>query len=276
MSSEEDRFEEIYEKKVLREKIKRKEKDTNRFKVVEGVFDEATLMVLYKFFNKGILDELYGVINSGKEANVYYGLDLQERELAVKIYRTVASVFKRISEYIKGDRRFKKIKKNTYAIIYTWARKEFANLNRMKEAGVPVPDPIAVEKNVLIMSFLGRNGVSFPLMKDHAPNNPEEIYNALIDDIKKLYWNAKLVHGDLSEYNLMLDPDEQKYYVIDVSQAVLTSNPRADLYLYRDITNINNYFSSLDVTIIDRDKLFKQITKRKPALDLKLDVDGYT
>ncbi len=272
--SGEERYEDIFERRIEREKVKRKEKDTERFKVVEGVFDESTLMVLYKFFNKGILEELYGVINSGKEANVYYGLDPNEKEVAVKIYRTVASVFKRISEYIKGDRRFKKIKKNTYAIIYTWARKEYANLHRMIEAGVPVPEPIEVEKNVLIMSFLGRNGIPFPLMKVEEPLNPIEVYNSLIDDIKKLYWKAKLVHGDLSEYNLMIDPEKQKYYVIDVSQAVLTSNPRADLYLYRDITNINNYFSSLDVNIVERDRLFKQITKRKPSLDLKLEVGG--
>ena len=270
---EEDRLDK-FERKAQRWKEERLEKDSERFRVVQGVFDESTLMVLYKFLNKGVLEELFGTINSGKEANVYYGKAPNGDEYAVKVYRTVASVFKRINEYIAGDRRFKRYKKNSYAIIYTWARKEFSNLKRMEKAGMPVPKPIEVEKNVLIMGFLGRDGLAFPLIRETEVENPDKQYKSIIDDIKKLYEEAGLVHGDLSEYNLMFDPDEQQYYVIDVSQAVLTSNPRADLYLYRDLTNVNNYFEGLGVTTISRDTLFKQITGRKPSPALALDVEG--
>ncbi|NIW52844.1 MAG: serine protein kinase RIO, partial [Candidatus Korarchaeota archaeon] len=62
------------------------------------------------------------------------------------------------------------------SLIYAWAQKEFKNLQRAMDAGVRVPEPIAISKNVLIMSFIGKNGDSAPLLKEVSLKNPRQVY----------------------------------------------------------------------------------------------------
>jgi RIO kinase 1 len=224
----------------------------------EEVFDQATLMVIYGFLNSGLLYEVYGVVNAGKEARVYWSKNKEGKELAVKIYLTSSAEFRKgMLKYIEGDYRFKGVKRDTRSLIFAWALKEFRNLEQASRAKVRVPKPIAVKNNVLIMEFIGKEGVSAASLKERPPNNPDRIYNRLLTYLKRLYRKAELVHGDLSEYNIMMWKGNP--VIFDVSQAVPTSHPMAKFFLRRDLTNVNRYFSRLGVKVLPIEEVYRKV-----------------
>jgi RIO kinase 1 len=239
-----------------------KEKRSEDYEVLEEVFDRSTLMTIYDFMNKGIIDEIHGVVKAGKEARVYWGKDPDGNELAIKIYLTISAEFKKgMLPYIEGDPRFAHVRRDTRSLVYAWAQKEFKNLQRAHEAGVKVPKPIAVDNNVLIMEFIGKNGVSAPLMKDVPPKNPRRVYRQLLTYLKKLYQKAGLVHADLSEYNIMIWKD--KPVLFDVSQTVPLEHPMADQFLRRDLENLHRYFKKLNVDVLSVEEMHERVTGGK-------------
>jgi len=236
-----------------------KEKRSEEYEVLEEVFDRSTLMTIYEFLNKRVIEDIFGVVKAGKEARVYWGKDPEGNELAIKIYLTSSAEFRRGKlPYIEGDPRFTRIRRDTRSLVYAWAQKEFKNLELALKAKVPVPKPIAVKNNVLIMEFIGKNGVSAPLMKEVPPKNPERTYRQLITYIKRLFNKAKLVHGDISEYNVIIW--RGKPFLIDVSQAVPLEHPNSTMFLLRDLKNLNRYFKKLGVSVLPVDELYRKVT----------------
>jgi RIO kinase 1 len=227
---------------------------------LEEVFDESTLMVIYDFFNRGVLDEIHGVVSAGKEARVYWSKNKEGKELAVKIYLTSSAEFlKGMHKYIEGDRRFKDVKHDTRSLVFTWAQKEFRNLQQAFRAKVRVPKPIAVEKNVLVMEFIGEQGAGAPSLREQPVSDPEEVYSLLLVYLERLYRKADLVHGDLSEYNIMMW--KGKPVIFDISQAVPTSHPMAGYLLRRDLANLNRFFSRLGVKVLSVEEAFKKVAE---------------
>lgn len=225
---------------------------------LEEVFDKATLMVIYRLLNRGVLYEVHGVVNAGKEARIYWGKNKEGKDLAVKIYLTASAEFKKgMLKYIEGDYRFKSVKRDTRSLIFTWAQKEFRNLEQASRAQVRVPKPVAVKNNVLIMEFIGKDGINAASLKEQAPNEPEIVYEILLNYIELLYRKADLVHGDLSEYNIMMWKGEP--VIFDVAQAVPTSHPMADFFLRRDLTNVNKFFKRLGVNVREVEEAYKKV-----------------
>jgi RIO kinase 1 len=215
-------------------------KDADQFKVSEDVFDEVTLLALYKLVHKKWLSVIGGSISTGKEANVFYG----ERDglgVAIKIYRIRTANFTTMSSYITGDRRFSRVKKSRKELVFAWTRKEFSNLARAQEAGIPVPEPFVWDRNILIMSYLGEDEVPYPQLKNADFDDPAGIYATIVKYIDLLYNKAELVHGDLSEFNILYG---EKPYLIDMGQSVTRDHPRAYQFLMRDIRNINRFFKN--------------------------------
>jgi RIO kinase 1 len=225
---------------------------------IEEVFDKATLMVIYQLLNSGILYEVHGVVNAGKEARVYWGKNKKGKDLAVKIYLTASAEFKKgMLKYIEGDYRFKGVKRDTRSLIFTWAQKEFRNLEQASRAKVRVPKPIAVKNNVLVMEFIGENGINAASLKEQAPSDPEKVYQVLLTYVERLYRKADLVHGDLSEYNIMMWKDNP--VIFDVAQAVPTSHPMAEFFLRRDLTNVNRFFKRLGVNVLSVEEAYTKV-----------------
>jgi RIO kinase 1 len=256
--------------KKAREKIARRERTVERRDrmlvhnfsaeraTLEEVFDQSTRMVIYHFLNSGVLDEVHGVINAGKESRVYWGKTKDGKDLAVKIYLTSSAEFKKgMLKYIEGDYRFKGVKRDTRSLIFTWAQKEFRNLEQAFRAKVRVPKPVAVKNNVLVMEFIGENGVSAPSLKERLPADAEKTYRQLLTDMIRLYRKADLVHGDLSEYNIMMW--KGKPVLFDMSQSVPSSHPLAKSLLERDLTNVNRFFSRLGVKVLTVDAAYRKV-----------------
>ena len=226
---------------------------------LEEVFDQATRMVIYRFLTEGVLHEVHGVVSAGKEARVYWGKSKEGTDLAVKIYLTSSAEFKKgMTKYIEGDYRFKGVKHDTRSLIFAWAQKEFRNLEQADKAGVNVPKPIAVKNNVLVMEFIGKDGVSAPSLKEQMPANPEKTYHQMLTSLRKLYKKADLVHGDASEYNIMMW--KRNAVIFDMGQAVPTSHPLARFLLERDLLNLNKFFSRLGVSVLSPEEAYRKVT----------------
>jgi RIO kinase 1 len=214
-------------------------KDADQFKVEESVFDEATYAALYKLVQDGHIDAFGGPLSTGKEANVYNAL-AGDSEVAVKIYRINASDFTEMSEYLEGDPRFERVANNKKAIVMGWVRKEFANLRRARGAGVRVPEPLAVERNVLVMEYIGTESGRAKRLTEVEIENPETAYEVVREYMRRLY-DVGLVHGDLSEFNIVFH--EGQLVVIDLGQAVTVHHPNSDDFLERDCENVANFFA---------------------------------
>jgi len=252
LSEDWDEIEEL----PLKGKEEKRRKDEDLLKTVEEVFDKFTLEALYKLINRKVIDLLHGVVDTGKESRVYWAKSPKGEDLAVKIFLTSTREFKKtVLQYIEGDPRFKKIRKATRPLIYAWALKEFKNLEKAYEVGVSVPRPIAVYRNVIVMSFIGDNGVPAPLLKDVELDDYEGMLYKVVDNLKLLYCKAKIIHADMSEYNIMIWRDKPVFF--DFGQAVLASHPNANMFLERDVNNIVNFFKKKGVKVDAREILLE-------------------
>lgn len=214
-------------------------KDADALKVRADVFDEVTLIALYKLVHKKLISVIGGPISTGKEANVFYG-EHDGRGIAIKIYRIRTANFKAMTDYLAGDRRFASVRGSRKGIVFAWTKKEYSNLARAHDAGIPVPEPLAFDRNILLMEFLGHGEVPYPQLRNAEVADYGVVYRQILGYIERLYQDARLVHADLSEYNILY---HEKPYLIDMGQAVTLDHPRAGAFLIRDIRNINRYFS---------------------------------
>ncbi|MFB6308487.1 MAG: serine/threonine-protein kinase Rio1 [Haloarculaceae archaeon] len=221
------------------DEFRKRIKDADQFKVEASVFDDATYGALYKLVQDGHIDAFGGPISTGKEANIYTAL-ASDHEVAVKVYRINASDFRDMRGYLDGDPRFEGIGSDKKAVVTAWVRKEYANLKRARAAGVRAPEPIAVERNVLVMEYIGTEDGRAKRLSEVEIENPETAYEVVREYMRRLH-EAGLVHGDLSEYNIVFQ--EGKLYLLDLGQAVTVHHPNADEFLDRDCENVAAFFA---------------------------------
>ncbi|OAD60503.1 Serine/threonine-protein kinase RIO1 [Eufriesea mexicana] len=257
-----------YAANLLIENNKRVEKDRFRTKdkhdraTVEQVLDPRTRMILFKFLNQGIIAEINGCISTGKEANVYHAISKTGIEFAIKIYKTSILQFKDRDKYVTGEFRFRHgyCRHNPRKMVRTWAEKEFRNLVRLQQGEVNAPKPILLRSHVLLMDFIGTNGWPSPKLKDIVltASKPRKLYRECIETMWKLYNKCKLVHADLSEYNMLYH--DGSIIIIDVSQAVEHDHPMALEFLRKDCINITEFFKKNEVGVMTVKALFDFIT----------------
>jgi len=233
-----------------RKRPRREDKQLKERKKIESeVFDRQSMLILGGFLNRGILKSVDYPIASGKEAVVFRAtagdkFEKDEEYVAVKIYRIETSDFVRMQDYIRGDPRFLGVKRAKREIVYAWTRKEFRNLEICANAGVPAPTQYVFKDNVLLMQFLGEEGIPDSLLVDVGSDNPQKDCETLLGYVKKLY-EKEFVHADISEFNVMMHGDVP--YLIDVGQGVLLDHPKAEEFLRRDVENILRYFRKYGV-----------------------------
>jgi RIO kinase 1 len=215
--------------------------------------------------NRGIIQSVSGVVDAGKESRVYAAEDARGKSVALKIYLTSSSEFRKgILQYIDGDERFRRVKRDTRQLIYSWTKKEFRNLHEAQAVGVRVPKPYTAIANVLAMEFIGEAGERDPLLRERLPTSPERFLLRVLDYVRLLYLKAHLVHADLSEYNIMVQ-DESPVF-IDFAQGVLWSHPLADTFLKRDIKNTLHFFSrGAGIKTPNQDEVYAWVKGEKPS-----------
>ena len=241
----------------------------------EQVLDPRTRMILLQIINRNIVSEIHGVISTGKEANVYHAVtvpddDAQPLHRAIKVYKTSILVFKDRDKYVTGEFRFRQgyNKSNNRAMVKVWAEKEMRNLRRIYNAGIPAPEPLYLRLHVLVMSFLGdKKGWPAPRLRDvmfegltaeEEEQKWKSLYIQLLGYMRIMYQTCRLVHADLSEYNLLYH--ENKLYMIDVSQSVEHDHPRSLEFLRMDVKNVSDFFRTRNVDVLSERKVFLFVT----------------
>ncbi len=207
-------------------------------RVFDQVFDQSTLLSIYKLMRQGVIDTVEFPIASGKEAHVFYATSI-DGPRAVKIFHTSNAVFKGLTKYIEGDPRFGGLKRRHRELVTIWVRKEHRNLRRLENSGLRVPTAYEVNRNVLVMEYLGSNDGPSPRLRDIKIEDPGTIFKELVNFIQVSWKDADLVHADLSEYNVLWHNNQP--WVIDVGQAVKSAHPNAEEFLIRDVRNICNW-----------------------------------
>ena len=232
-------------------------KDSDQRKVLEEVFDQATLLAIEELVARKDLHELNGVVSAGKEARVYFGEDTDGGPVAVKIYLVSASDFRRRLGYIAGDRRFGKLPSGSRETIYLWTRKEFKNLQLADAAGVRVPRPIAFLKNILVMEYIGTPPEPAPTFAETEVDETD--YDWTFETIGTLWKKAKLVHADFSEFNVF--KTEKERVLFDMGSAVLSSHPQSEEFLKRDVSNMVRFFRKRGIVRADADTWMEKIVR---------------
>lgn len=229
-----------------------------KFKTWGNVFDQFTVRNLFELSSKGYFHDLKSPISIGKEANIFSA----EREggslIVVKIYRLETCDFNRMYDYIKYDARYVNLKAKKREIIFSWAQREFRNLMKSREAGVRVPLPIHCKDNILLMEYIGGKEAA-PKLKDAHPDDAEKFADKIINYMKKMY-KAGIVHGDLSEFNI-LNWNEKPVF-IDMSQGTIVRSANSEELLDRDIRNMCRFFRKIGVKREESD-MKKKITGRE-------------
>lgn len=248
----------------------------------EQVLDPRTRLILFKLLNSGVLSKINGCVSTGKEANIYHAVTPDGKSLALKIYKTSILVFKDRDRYVSGEYRFRSgySRSNPRKMVRVWAEKELRNLKRLHTAGFTVPFPYMLRSHVLLMDFLGADQEESSIYHHHqyqrnqdneistwpAPklrdanlslSKLNEYYMEVIDLMRGMFQLCRLVHADLSEYNLLVYKGH--IVVIDVSQSVETDHPRALEFLRMDCQNITDYFRRNGVIVMTPRELFDYI-----------------
>lgn len=239
----------------------------------DQVLDARTEAVIEAMVRKELISELEGVLSTGKEANVYAaplhthdeatGARTGTHYRAAKIYKTSILSFVDRERYMAGEHRFRHggHRGNNRKMVKKWAEKEFRNLQRLNRAGLACPYPIQLKANVLLMEFLGNaEGHAYPRLRDVVLEGPSDedvarqwraLYVQLLGLVRRLYQVCRLVHADLSEYNILYH--DGVLYLIDVSQSVGHDHPQTYDFLRMDLHNMGAFFRRKGVdTLRDR------------------------
>lgn len=255
----------------------------------EQVLDPRTRILLLQCINRSVVSEIHGVISTGKEANVYHAVTIPNEDTepihrAIKVYKTSILVFKDRDKYVTGEFRFRRgyNKSNNREMVKVWAEKEMRNLRRIYNAGIPAPEPLHLNKHVLVMSFVGDNkGWPAPRLRDvifEGLTTEEEeqkwtsLYVQLLGYMRTMYQTCRLVHADLSEYNLLYH--DSKLYMIDVSQSVEHDHPRSLEFLRMDVKNVSDFFRGRNVDVLSERRAFLFVTGEEGGKDLA-DMEAY-
>ena len=204
----------------------------------------------------GLVDEVYSRLMSGKEADIFVVRCGSEIRCA-KVYKEAAQrSFKKAAQYTEGrkirnSRRARAIEKGSKfgkkEQEKIWQNAEVDALYKLADADVRVPEPYGCFDGVLLMELItNEDGEVAPRLGDITMTEEEAIRNfaIIMQDVVRMLC-AGMIHGDLSEFNVLLD--EYGPVIIDLPQAVNASaNNNAKDMLMRDVDNMIRYFAQFD------------------------------
>jgi RIO kinase 1 len=206
----------------------------------------------------GLLDEVLGIVKSGKEATVYVCAAAAGGLVAAKVYRSrQVRQFANAAAYGEGRMRgvarrdalamTKKSRAGQEMAFGRWVAAEYETLTALHMAGVCVPRPIARSDSVIIMEYVGDDDEPAPPLASVRLEREEarRVFDDILKNIELMLAHDR-IHGDLSAYNILYHDGAIR--IIDFPQAVdARFNSNALTMLERDVANICGHFERYGV-----------------------------
>eukprot|EP00934_Nitzschia_sp_Nitz4_P001732 Nitzschia sp. Nitz4//scaffold30_size153850//41876//44817//NITZ4_002768-RA/size153850-augustus-gene-0.51-mRNA-1//1//CDS//3329547232//1732//frame0 len=253
--------------------------------------DPNARLQISRAINAGLIDKCDGAVKQGKEAIIYHadeGDASQGFDVAVKIFKRITE-FRGRADYVDGDPRYpgKMFRKaSEREQLNMWAEKEYRNLMRANKAGVPVPTPLHYKDNIIFMRFLGNDRWPAPQIRElgirKGSGKWDILYTQVMEAVRRLFVEGRLVHGDLSEYNILVAPTFQvdnkissvedtvndlQAVLIDFGQAVDIQHPEAMHWLRRDLERVRAFFTRTGVKTLTQADSMEFVTGSNNAED---------
>ncbi|KSW11806.1 serine/threonine protein kinase [Pyrodictium occultum] len=237
----------------------------NRLKLVKRRIGEYTgyrltymgldMLALHSLVERGILQALGDTLGVGKESDVYSGLTPNGERVIVKFHRAGRTSFHRIVRvrHYAAEKPYS----SWLQLAKLAGQREYRALEELYRVGALVPRPLGYSRHAVVTEYI--EGVELYMYKEVV--DPESMLRDIMDTLRKAYLEVGIVHGDLSEYNILvvLEDDRERPYIIDWPQYVERDHPSAEQLLRRDVEYVARFFRKRYGVAADTRKLIKYV-----------------
>lgn len=192
-------------------------------------------LALKALAESGVIGFFGSKLGVGKESDVYDALTPSGRRVAVKAHRIGRTSFTRVKRartYVKGG----VTRSSWFPVSCKSAEREYTALRTLYSDGVAVPEPVYRNRHILVMGFIeGEELARYRFLPE-----PREVIESILENVRLAY-HCGIIHGDLSEYNVIVTP-ELDISIIDWPQYVSVRHPSSRYLLERDLRNVLSFF----------------------------------
>ncbi|KAK2196313.1 bifunctional RIO kinase/Winged helix-like DNA-binding domain superfamily/Winged helix DNA-binding domain superfamily/RIO2 kinase winged helix domain [Babesia duncani] len=184
---------------------------------------------------RGIVNSIGRRIGVGKEADVHLCTDKDGNLVVLKLHRLGRISFRSV----KHNRDYLGRRKHASWMYLSQiaAKKEYSYLRNLYDASFPVPEPLDINRHIIVMKFID----AIPLSQVQDMSHPKRVLDKLMDLIVRLA-KMGIIHGDFNGFNLMISEDGSRITVIDFPQVIPVTHENAEFYFNRDIECLRNMF----------------------------------
>ncbi len=191
-------------------------------------FSGLDTISIKNLYIKNVLKSLGEKIGEGKESVVYYGYDFNDNTIAIKFHRIGKNSYKK-ARILRGYTE----RRSWLSITLDNAKREFDALTCLNDNSGEVPKPIANEYNAVVTEF-----IEGTLLNNYELKDPNKALDGILGTLRVAYnYCGKMIHGDLSPYNILVD-NYENIFIIDWPQWKVND----ETLLKRDLQNILTYF----------------------------------
>ena len=208
-------------------------------------------IALRDLVRKDIIAYLGDKIGMGKESEIYIAKDKEENLLAVKFYKIGRISFQkvaRVRSYLTDER-------NWMIRSMVAAEREFKALKDLINHTPYVPKVRGWSKHAVVIDYI--EGIELYRYKN--ARDPESILKRILHALRAAFINLGVIHGDLSEYNVLVEVKEEIPYIIDWPQYLYKDDPAHEMYLKRDVEYIVKFFKRKYRVNIDSNEALKYV-----------------
>ncbi len=220
------------------------------------ITESYDVLALHALVEKDVIISVGSPIGRGKESDVFYAQLPDKTEVAVKIHRIGQTSFRQVRKlrnYIKNRKHI-----SWLYVSRLSAEREYAALQKLEQFNIDTPKVYGQNRHMVIMEFI----LGMELSRAPQLQHPLDVLNEILNKVAIMFQDAKIIHGDLCEFNILID-EEERVRIIDFPQWEPADHPNAVSYLTRDVENIAIFFEKhYQVTFDTQDFLDKMLGRK--------------
>ncbi|GAB6018467.1 hypothetical protein CHUAL_000168 [Chamberlinius hualienensis] len=207
-------------------------------------------------------------IGKGKESTIYSAVDEQGKVVCVKLHNLGKTSFRKVRE--KRDYHKHRRHISWLYLSHLAAVKEFAFMKALHKRGFPVPEPIDINRNCVVMGLIKGD----TLCDVRSVDDVSGLYDRLMQLIVE-FGNHGVIHSDFNEFNIMLEEETGQPIIIDLPQMVSISHKDAEMYFDRDVTCVREFFRKRFKYESEDFPTFADVV-REDNMDVEVAASGFT